>query len=113
MCQTGCTQRFAILSAFIQGALARATCNSQCRRRRAAGRYATTRYRRTPQGRFPPARLLHPGENADGRPRILRMPHYLLQVAYNSEAWASLLKRPHNRLEAVRAAVEKLGGKLE
>ena len=41
------------------------------------------------------------------------MPHYLLQVAYNSEAWASLLKRPHNRLEAVRPAVEKLGGKLE
>jgi hypothetical protein len=23
--------------------------------------YATARYRRTPQGRFPPARLLHPG----------------------------------------------------
>src|SRR5450755_4430969 len=43
MCQTGCTQRFAILSAFIQGALARATCNSQCRRRRAAGRYAAPR----------------------------------------------------------------------
>jgi hypothetical protein len=52
--QTGCTQRFAILSAFIQGALARATCNSQCRRRRAAGRYATARYRRTPQGRLRP-----------------------------------------------------------
>jgi uncharacterized protein with GYD domain len=41
------------------------------------------------------------------------MPQYLLQVAYNSEAWASLLKSPHNRLEAVRPAVEKLGGKIE
>jgi hypothetical protein len=29
MCQTGCTQRFAILSAFIQGALARATCGAE------------------------------------------------------------------------------------
>ena len=41
------------------------------------------------------------------------MPHYLLQVAYAPEAWASLIKSPHDRLEAVRPAVEKLGGKLE
>ena len=41
------------------------------------------------------------------------MPQYLLQVAYTPEAWASLIKSPHNRLEAVRPAVEKLGGKLE
>lgn len=41
------------------------------------------------------------------------MPQYLLQVAYTPEAWASLLKSPHNRLEAVRPAVEKLGGKLD
>jgi uncharacterized protein with GYD domain len=43
-------------------------------------------------------------------------PNATLPVAgciYNSEEWASLLKRPHNRLEAVRPAVEKLGGKLE
>jgi uncharacterized protein with GYD domain len=44
---------------------------------------------------------------------VLRMPQYLLQVAYTPEAWASLLKSPHNRLEAVRPAVEKLGGKLD
>jgi uncharacterized protein with GYD domain len=41
------------------------------------------------------------------------MPKYLLQVAYTPEAWASLIKSPHNRLEAVRPAVEKLGGKIE
>jgi uncharacterized protein with GYD domain len=44
---------------------------------------------------------------------VLRMPQYLLQVAYTPEAWASLLKSPHNRLEAVRPAVEKLGGKFD
>ena len=41
------------------------------------------------------------------------MPQYLLQVAYTPEAWASLIKSPHNRLEAVRPAVEKLSGKIE
>jgi uncharacterized protein with GYD domain len=41
------------------------------------------------------------------------MPLYLLQVAYTSEGWASLLKSPQNRLDAVRPAVEKLGGKIE
>ena len=41
------------------------------------------------------------------------MPLYLLQVAYTSEGWASLLKSPQNRLDAVRPTVEKLGGKIE
>jgi uncharacterized protein with GYD domain len=41
------------------------------------------------------------------------MPHYLTQVAYTSEGWAALLKKPQNRIEAVRPAVEKLGGKIE
>ena len=41
------------------------------------------------------------------------MPHYLTQVAYTSECWAALLKKPQNRVEAVRPAVEKLGGKIE
>ena len=41
------------------------------------------------------------------------MPQYLLQVAYTPEAWASLIKSPRIPLEAVRPAVEKLGGKLE
>ena len=37
---------------------------------------------------------------------------YLLQVAYTPEAWAGLLAHPHDRLDAVRPAVEKLGGKI-
>src|SRR5260370_873839 len=41
------------------------------------------------------------------------MPLYLLQVAYTSEAWASLIKKPQSRIDAVRPAVEKLGGKIE
>ncbi len=41
------------------------------------------------------------------------MPHYLCQVAYSVEGWAALVKKPQNRVEAVRPAVEKLGGKIE
>jgi uncharacterized protein with GYD domain len=41
------------------------------------------------------------------------MPHYLHQVAYSREGWEALLARPQNRIEAVRPAIEKLGGKLE
>lgn len=40
------------------------------------------------------------------------MSNYLLQVAYTPEAWASMLAHPHDRLEAVRPVVEKLGGKI-
>jgi uncharacterized protein with GYD domain len=41
------------------------------------------------------------------------MPHYLIQGSYAPEAWAALLKNPHDRSEVVRAAVEPLGGRLE
>ena len=41
------------------------------------------------------------------------MPYYLHQVAYAPEGWAALTKQPQNRLEAVRPAFEKLGGKIE
>jgi len=41
------------------------------------------------------------------------MAYYLLQVAYAPEAWAALVKNPQNRIEAVRPAVEKLGGKIQ
>src|SRR5215470_634884 len=37
---------------------------------------------------------------------------YLLQVAYTPEAWANLVAQPQNRIDAVRPAVEKLGGKI-
>ena len=41
------------------------------------------------------------------------MPHYLQQVAYSIEGWKALVKKPQNRIEAVRAAIEKLGGTIE
>jgi uncharacterized protein with GYD domain len=41
------------------------------------------------------------------------MPHYLHQVAYSREGWEALLASPQNRIEAVRPAIEKLGGKIE
>ena len=41
------------------------------------------------------------------------MPYFLEQVAYTSEGWGALVKNPQNRIEAVRPAIEKLGGKIE
>jgi uncharacterized protein with GYD domain len=41
------------------------------------------------------------------------MAHYLAQVAYAPEGWQALVKNPQNRIEAVRPAIEKLGGKIE
>lgn len=41
------------------------------------------------------------------------MAHYLMQVAYTTEAIATLIKKPQDRAEAVRPVIEKLGGKLE
>jgi uncharacterized protein with GYD domain len=41
------------------------------------------------------------------------MAQYLIQVAYTPEAWAAMIKNPHDRSEAVEGAIKKLGGKLE
>lgn len=41
------------------------------------------------------------------------MPKYLVQVAYTPESWAAMVKNPQNRMDAVRPAVEGLGGKFE
>ncbi len=41
------------------------------------------------------------------------MPHYLLQAAYTPQAWEALVRNPHNRFEAIRPAIEKLGGKIQ
>jgi len=41
------------------------------------------------------------------------MASYLFQVAYTAEAWSAMLGTPQDRSAAVRAAVEKLGGKVE
>ncbi len=40
------------------------------------------------------------------------MPSYLVQVAYTPAALAALTKKPQNRAEAVRKAIEKLGGTM-
>jgi uncharacterized protein with GYD domain len=40
------------------------------------------------------------------------MSSYLLQVGYTPEAWASMIAHPHDRLDAVRPVIEKLGGKM-
>lgn len=41
------------------------------------------------------------------------MAYYLVQVGYTSEAWSAVMKNPQDRSEAVRPAIEKLGGKIE
>ena len=41
------------------------------------------------------------------------MPLYMLQVAYTPDSWAKQVKSAENRLEAIRPAVEKLGGQVE
>jgi uncharacterized protein with GYD domain len=40
------------------------------------------------------------------------MPFFCHQVSYTKEAWARLMQNPQDRLEAVRAPIEKLGGKM-
>jgi uncharacterized protein with GYD domain len=40
------------------------------------------------------------------------MASYLLQVGYTPDAWANLIANPHDRIDAVRPVVEKLGGKV-
>jgi uncharacterized protein with GYD domain len=41
------------------------------------------------------------------------MAYYLFQATYTAEAIANMVKAPQNRAEAVRAAVEKMGGRVE
>lgn len=40
------------------------------------------------------------------------MPLFLTQVAYGPEAWKALIHNPQNRMDAIRPAIEKLGGKM-
>src|ERR1700693_465002 len=59
----------------------------------------------------------------DGRARFSRfgkrpyeganMSYYMMQVAYSAEGWQALVKNPQNRVEAVRPAIEGLGGRIE
>lgn len=41
------------------------------------------------------------------------MSRYLIQASYTPESFAALIKSPQNRGEAIRPAIEKLGGRLE
>lgn len=41
------------------------------------------------------------------------MTHYMLQAAYTPQAWAALLKNPHDRVQALKPVLDKLGGKVE
>ena len=41
------------------------------------------------------------------------MPHFLHQIAYSREGWQALVNNPEDRIEAVRPAIEKLGGKIQ
>src|ERR1700674_1411601 len=40
------------------------------------------------------------------------MPHYLVQVAYTPEAWATLLKNPHDRVAVVGKALAAVGARF-
>lgn len=40
------------------------------------------------------------------------MPLYLTQVAYTQESWQALIKNPQDRMDAIRPAIKKLGGKV-
>ena len=41
------------------------------------------------------------------------MASYLLQVGYTPEAWSAMIQSPQDRSAAIKAPVEKLGGKVE
>lgn len=40
------------------------------------------------------------------------MPAYLIQASYNPEGWAALVRNPQDRIEAIRPAIEGLGGSV-
>jgi uncharacterized protein with GYD domain len=41
------------------------------------------------------------------------LPHYLVQVGYNTSGLAGLVKEPQDRIEKVTPAIEGLGGRVE
>ncbi|OLC87073.1 MAG: GYD domain-containing protein [Thaumarchaeota archaeon 13_1_40CM_3_50_5] len=41
------------------------------------------------------------------------MPTYMIQGAYGTEGLAAIVKNPQNRIQAVKPAIESLGGKLK
>ena len=41
------------------------------------------------------------------------MSYYLMQVAHTAGGWQALVQNPYHRVEALRPAVEDLGGRIE
>lgn len=41
------------------------------------------------------------------------MQHYLFLGSYSTEGWRALVKNPQNRFDAIKPAVDKLGGKID
>lgn len=41
------------------------------------------------------------------------MPLYMYQVAYDEDGWRQLVHKPADRIEAIKPAVRKLGGRIE
>lgn len=41
------------------------------------------------------------------------MSYYLFQGSYTSDAWSALVRKPRNRLQAIKGFIEKLGGRVE
>ena len=41
------------------------------------------------------------------------MAYFLLQGAYTAGVWKTLVENPANRVEAIRPAIEKMGGRVE
>ena len=40
------------------------------------------------------------------------MAHYLIQLTYTPEAWASLVKNPQDRTQVLKPVLDKLGGRF-
>ena len=40
------------------------------------------------------------------------MAHYLVQISYSTESWATLVRNPQNRQETVKPGIERLGGTI-
>ena len=41
------------------------------------------------------------------------MAYYLIQATYTPDSWVAMLKNPQNRAEAIKPAIEKLGGSIK
>ena len=43
---------------------------------------------------------------------MLNMPTYMIQGSYGIEGLSAIVKEPQNRIQAIKPAIEKIGGKL-